>query len=184
MIFSSPVKAGLLYCQNRFYMIKWCHSNLHGEFAMTYTPKSKNSKAKIICTILLIGGLAIWLFSAAVDIAYPIVPQFLAVTLICSALAIASRWIFCSYVYSLQNNDLVVTQMNRGKTDVFRLPLGSIVSIENGKIKRDGKRYNYNVTLAGDPKDCYTLIFEYSGEKITALLECDENFILAIKAMS
>lgn len=149
---------------------------------MTYIPSKKNNKAKIISGVLIFGGLAIWMLSTCFDTVYPVIAQMIAVVCICASIAVATRWIFCVYKYSLDNGDFVVTQVQRKiPTDVFRLPISDITEIKRGKEKSNGKRFNYNVTLLAPPSDCYTLSFDSYGERITILIECDEGFIRTLE---
>ncbi len=144
---------------------------------MIYTPNRKNNNAKIVCGVLLVCAFVIWLLSIALELPYDFVWQILSVALICAALSVSSRYIICSFVYRVEDGELIVTQQQkRSSVDVCRLPLDKIVSVKRGREKSNGKRYDYTVSLAPSANDCCTVVFDDCGDSIVLWLEADESF--------
>ncbi len=144
---------------------------------MIYTPKRKNNNGKTVCGVLLVCAFVVWVLSIALEVQYAVVWQVLSIGLICAALSISSRYIICSFVYRVEDGELIVTQQQkRSNIDVCRLPLEKIVSVKRGREKSNGKRYDYTVSLALPESECVTIVFDDGGDSIVLWLEADESF--------
>ena len=153
---------------------------------MEYTPP-KEKKGKRLSAVFLVIACVGLIGASVLDIRYRVFYQ-----LIAFIVYLFSFELLTSFCYTVNEKDFIITKrMGKRTQTVCNLALSTLLGIEKTpKTKEEKERFcsrfgkallRYNYCQALNPKNSYTVVFEFNGKNAAIMFEPNEAMVLCIQ---
>ena len=150
---------------------------------MTFRPKSKSKKEKLMALAFAISAVLLFLISAVSRFAG--VLQIIAVIFAVVSIEVYMKYVGSDYIYDAADDYFKVYRVTGNKSVCvssldYEMSLSKVVtSKEYLENKSEYPKASYTVNLAKNifPKEYYVYFFEFDGKKVMMKFEPDELFV-------